>query len=91
MRLDLNVTCSYSVGLTLDIPDDVPHDIATKLVELYNAEDSVEIDIDRDSEGLGQVADWLNDHIRERDAYDWHFTIIEAKILPDNNEEGGDK
>lgn len=82
MRLDLNITCSYSVGLTLDIPDDVPEDIAKRLVEIENG-DQYELDPERDTD----VDDWLNININERDAYDWKYTIIEAKILTDNDEE----
>ena len=84
MRLNLNITCSYSVGLTLDIPDDVPENIAKRLVEIENC-DQYEFDPDRDPD----VEDWLNNHIYERDAYDWKYTLIEAKILPDNDEKGG--
>lgn len=89
MRLNLNITCSYSVGLTVDIPDDVPENIAKRLVEIKNSErfDFEEINPDRDPD----VEDWLNNHIYERDAYDWKYTLIEAKILPDNDEEGGQK
>jgi hypothetical protein len=85
MRLDLNITCSYSVNLILDIPDDVPEDIAKRLVEIENG-DQYEIDPDRDPD----VDDWLNNNIIERDAYDWKYTLIEAKILPDNDKEGGE-
>ena len=89
MRLNLNITCSYSVGLTLDIPDNIPENIAKRLVEIENSEqfDFEEINPDRDPD----VEDWLNNHIYERDAYDWKYTLIEAKILPDNDEEGGQK
>jgi hypothetical protein len=86
MRLELNITCSYSVNLTLDIPDDVPEDIAKRLVEIEKR-DQHEIDPDRDSD----VDDWLNINIEERDAYNWKYTLNEAKILPDNDEEGGQK
>lgn len=86
MRLDLNITCSYSVNLILDIPDDVPEDIAKRLVEIENG-DQYEIDPDRDPD----VDDWLNNNIIERDAYDWKYTLIEAKILPDNDKEGGEQ
>ena len=86
MRLDLNITCSYSVNLRLDIPDDVPEDIAKRLVEIENR-DQHEIDPDRDSD----VDDWLNINIEERDAYNWKYTLIEAKILPDNEKEGGEQ
>ncbi len=86
MRLNLNITCSYSVGLTLDIPDDIPENIAKRLVEIENS-DPYEVDPDRDPD----VEDWLKDHIYERDAYDWKYTIIEAKILTDNEKKGGEQ
>lgn len=89
MKLDLNVTCSYSVGLTLDIPDDIPENVARRLAELAGEmkTEFPKIEPDRDS----NVADWLNDKIHERDAYEWNFTLIAAEILPDNEPKGGEE
>lgn len=71
MKIELQVNCSYTVDSEFD---NVPDEIAKKL-----------IDMDEVIEG-SEVYDWLSDHIRERDATDWSFDIINANGLKEDEQ-----
>lgn len=66
-QIRLQATCKYSVDIEID---DVPEEIVEQL-------ENVNGTIERNSE----LADWLNDIVRERDAQDWEYEIISTNNL----------
>jgi hypothetical protein len=64
MKIELNASCKYTVDIELD---EVPEEIVE---QLENASGT----IDRDSD----LADWLNDTLRESDALDWEFEVVDV-------------
>lgn len=70
MNIELIVKCIYVVNREFD---NVPDKIAKSL-----------IDMDEITEG-SEVYDWLSDHVKEEDAVDWDFILVNA-----NKTEGGE-
>ena len=71
MNISLSVECTFSVDCEFD---DVPEKIANQLLEMDDVKEGTE------------VYDWLSDHIRESDACDWEFDIMNAEKM-----EGGEE
>lgn len=66
MKICIDVKCIFSVELG-DI--EVPDNIAEKILSFNDCQP-----IDNDSE----LGDWLNNHIRLNDAYEWEYDINNA-------------
>lgn len=64
MKIELNASCKYTVDIELD---EVPEEIVE---QLENANGTIDMDSD--------LADWLNDTLRERDALDWEFEVVDV-------------
>lgn len=64
MKIMLDVKCTYSVSCEFD---DVPEKIANQLLELDEVKEGTD------------VYDWLSDHIKEGDAYEWEFDVWNAE------------
>lgn len=64
MKIELNASCKYTVDIELD---EVPEEIVE---QLENACGTIDMDSD--------LADWLNDTLRERDALDWEFEVVDV-------------
>lgn len=71
MNIKLCVKCSYTVDCEFD---NVPDEIAQKLIDMD--------EVIEDSE----VYDWLSDHIKESDATDWDFDVINANELREDED-----
>lgn len=71
MNIELNVKCSYTVDCEFD---NVPDEIAQKLIDMD--------EVIEDSE----VYDWFSDHIKESDATDWDFDVINANELREDED-----
>ena len=64
MNISLNVKCTYCVECEFD---DVPEEIAKQLLELDEVKEGTD------------VYDWLSDHIKEGDAYEWEYDVWNAE------------
>ena len=66
MKINLNVRCTYSVECEFD---NVPDEVAGSLINLEDVREGTE------------VYDWLSDNIRECDAMDWEFDVLNAEEI----------
>ena len=73
--ITLNVTCSYDVEITTDVPDDV----YDQLCDIYDNGGSIS---DSDMEN-GKAMDWLANNINESDALNWEYKLNDFNEDPD--------
>lgn len=76
-RIKINVTTKYTVGLGVNVPDDVYEG----LCKAYNNggeidPDSIKVHTDKK---LSAASDWLADNIREKDAMNWEWEIYDIE------------
>lgn len=73
--ITINVTCSYDVEITTDVPDDV----YDQLCDIYDNNGTIS-DSDMDN---GKAMDWLADNINESDAINWEYKLNDFNEDPD--------
>lgn len=73
--ITINVTCSYDVEITTDVPDDV----YDQLCNIYDNGGSIS-DSDMDN---SKAMDWLADNINESDALNWEYKLNDFNEDPD--------
>ncbi len=79
-KIRINVKATYTVGLEMGVPDDV-YQALCKVYDNGGDIDPNSIETYRDKE-LSDAADWLADNIREKDACEWEWEIVD---LSENN------
>lgn len=78
-RVKLQLTCTYNVGITMDIPDNICERIK-KCYENNNGQVNYEKDYNNDDVSI--VSDYLADHISEKDGDgSGSFEINDFEIL----------
>lgn len=73
--ITINVTCSYDVEITTDVPDDV----YDQLCDIYDNGGTIS-DSDMDN---SKAMDWLADNINESDALNWEYKLNDFNEDPD--------
>lgn len=73
--ITINVTCSYDVEITTDVPDDV----YDQLCGIYDNGGAIS-DSDMDN---SKAMDWLADNINESDALNWEYKLNDFNEDPD--------
>ena len=70
----LRVNVSYSVGVTMMMPDDVFESLQYMKAAYRDGFNLMQID-----QNCDKATDWLEENIKEQDAYGETYTIIELK------------